>query len=47
MEQYDSVIVFILATVFISVYLYLEARPHGSSLIADIKKTFLRFLRIK
>ena len=46
MAQYDSVIVFILATVFISVYLYLEARPHGSS-IADIKKTFLRFLRIK
>ena len=47
MAQYDSVIVFILATVFISVYLYLEARPHGSSLIADIKKTFLRLLRIK
>ena len=47
MAQYDSVIVFILATVFISVYLYLEARPHGSSWIADIKKTFLRFLRIK
>lgn len=47
MAQYDSVIVFILATVFISVYLYLEARPHGSSLIGDIKKTFLRFLRIK
>jgi hypothetical protein len=47
MAQYDSVIVFILATVFISVYLYLEARPHGSSLIADLKKTFLRFLRIK
>ena len=47
MAQYDSVIVFILATVFISVYLYLEARPHGSSLIADIKKIFLRFLRIK
>ena len=47
MAQYDSVIVFILATIFISVYLYLEARPHGSSLIADIKKKFLRFLRIK
>ncbi|MDA7856559.1 hypothetical protein N9A84_03055 [Gammaproteobacteria bacterium] len=47
MAQYDSVIVFILATVFISFYLFIEARPHGSSLIADIKNTVHRFLRIK
>ena len=39
MAQYDAVIVFIIATIFVSFYIFIEARPHGSSFIADVKDT--------
>ena len=38
MAQYDAVIVFIIATIFVSFYIFIEARPHGSSFIADASK---------
>jgi len=47
MAQYDAVIVFVIATIFVSFYIFIEARPHGSSFISDIKETVQRFLRIK
>ena len=47
MAQYDAVIVFIIATIFISFYIFIEARPHGSSFVADVKDTLKRFFRVK
>lgn len=47
MAQYDAVIVFIIATIFVSFYILIEARPHGSSFVADVKDTLKRFFRVK
>ena len=47
MAQYDAVIVFIIATIFVSFYIFIEARPHGSSFIVDVKDTLKRFFRVK
>ena len=47
MAQYDAVIVFIIATTFVSYYIFIEARPLGSSFVADVKDTLKRFFRVK
>lgn len=47
MEKYDAVIVLLVATILVGSYIYLEARPGGSSLLSSINKTIRRFFRIK
>ena len=45
MGEYDAVWVFLIATVFVGTYIYLEARPGGSSLTKNISSTISRFFR--
>jgi hypothetical protein len=45
MGEYDAVWVFLISTIFVSFYIFIEARPKGSTLLSDIKLTVLRFFR--
>ena len=45
MGEYDAVWVFIISLVFVSFYIYIEARPKGSNLFGNISDTISRFFR--
>ncbi len=45
MGEYDAVWVFIISLVFVSFYIYIEARPKGSNFFGNISKTISRFFR--
>ena len=45
MGEYDAVWVFLIATVFVGTFIFLEARPGGSTLTKDITSTISRFFR--
>ena len=45
MGEYDAVWVFIISAIFIGFYIYIEARPKGSTLTKDISNSILRFFR--
>ena len=45
MGEYDAVLVFIISLIFVSFYIYIEARPKGSNLIGNISETISRFFR--
>jgi len=45
MGEYDAVWVFLIATVFVGIFIFLEARPGGSTLTKDITLTISRFFR--
>ena len=47
MGEYDAVWVFLISAIFVGFYIFIEARPHGSSFIADVKDTLKRFFRVK
>ena len=42
MGEYDAVWVFIISLIFVSFYIYIEARPKGSNLIGNISETISR-----
>ena len=45
MGEYDAVWVFLIATVFVGFYIFIEARPKGSTLLKDLSSTVSRFFR--
>lgn len=45
MAEYDAVIVFLVATFFVGIYIFNEARPKGSSLISKVLGPFSRFFK--
>ncbi len=45
MGEYDAVWVFLSSTIFVGFYIFIEARPKGSTFLADIKSTVSRFFR--
>ena len=45
MGEYDAVWVFIISAIFVGFYIYIEARPKGSTLTKDISNSVLRFFR--
>ena len=44
MGEYDAVWVFLISTIFVGTFIFLEARP-GSTLTKDITSTISRFFR--
>jgi predicted Zn-dependent protease len=45
MGEYDAVWVFVISAIFVGFYIYIEARPKGSTLTKDISNSILRFFR--
>ncbi len=45
MGEYDAVWVFLIATVFVGFYIFIEARPKGSTFLKDLSNTISRFFR--
>ena len=45
MSDFDSSFVFIIAAIFVGIYIFNEARPKGSSLISSILKPIKRFFK--
>jgi hypothetical protein len=45
MGEYDAVLVFIISAVFVGFYIFIEARPKGSTFIKNITNTVTRFFR--
>ena len=45
MGEYDAVWVFLISTIFVGFYIFIEARPKGSTFLDDIKSTVSRFFR--
>ncbi len=45
MEEYDGLIVFLISTVFVGFYIFIEARPKGSHFVESVKNTITRFFR--
>ena len=45
MAEYDAVMVFLVATLFVGIYIFNEARPKGSSLISKVRGPFSRFFK--
>ncbi len=43
MSEYDAVIVFVIATIFVSFYMFNEARPGGSKITDTLLRPFKRF----
>ena len=43
MGEYDAVWVFLISTVFVGTFIFLESRPGGSTLTTDINSTISRF----
>ena len=42
MGEYDAVWVFLIATVFVGTFIFLEARPGGSTLTKDITSNYFQ-----
>ena len=45
MGEYDAVWVFLISTIFVGTFIFLEARPGRSTLTKDITSTISRFFR--
>tara|TARA_B100000925_G_C21983506_1_gene463422 strand:+ start:430 stop:567 length:138 start_codon:yes stop_codon:yes gene_type:complete len=45
MAEYDAVIVFLVATLFVGIYIFNEARPKGSNFISKVLEPFSRFFK--
>lgn len=45
MAEYDAVVVFLVATLFVGIYIFNEARPKGSSLISKVLGPFLKLFK--
>ena len=45
MGDYDAVWVFLISLVFISFYIYIEAKPEGSNFFGNMFETISRFFR--
>jgi predicted Zn-dependent protease len=45
MGEYDAVWVFIISAIFVGFYIYIEARPKGSTFLKDISSSVTRFFR--
>jgi hypothetical protein len=45
MGEYDAVWVFLISAIFVGFYIFIEARPKGSTFIKDVTGTFSRFFR--
>jgi predicted Zn-dependent protease len=45
MGEYDAVWVFIISAIFVGFYIYIEARPKGSTFFKSISNTVSRFFR--
>ena len=45
MGEYDAVWVFIISAIFVGFYIFIEARPKGSSIFKDISNNIFRFIR--
>ena len=45
MGEYDAVWVFLISAIFVGFYIFIEARPKGSSVIKDVTGTISRFFR--
>ena len=43
MGEYDAVWVFLISTIFVGFYIFIEARPKGSTFTKDISNTISRF----
>ena len=41
MGEYDAVWVFIISAIFVGFYIFIEARPKGSTFLKDISNSFL------
>jgi len=47
MGEYDAVWFFLISTIFVGFYIFIEARPKGSTFTKDISNTISRFFRSK
>ena len=45
MGEYDAVWVFFFSAIFVGFYVFIEARPKGSTFLKDISGTISKFLR--
>ena len=45
MGEYDAVWVFIISAIFVGFYIFIEARPKGSTSLRSISDTVSRFFR--
>jgi predicted Zn-dependent protease len=45
MSEYDAVWVFFISAIFVGFYIFIEARPKGSTFLKDITNTVSRFFR--
>tara|TARA_S200000501_G_scaffold180298_1_gene169709 strand:- start:440 stop:583 length:144 start_codon:yes stop_codon:yes gene_type:complete len=45
MGEYDAVWVFIISAVFVGFYIFIEARPKGSTFLSNINSAVQRFFR--
>ena len=45
MEEYDEVWMFILSAIIVGFYIFIEARPKGSTFLKSISGTVSRFFR--
>ena len=45
MGEYYAVWVFIFSAIFVGFYIFIEARPKGSTFLKDLTNTFTRFFR--
>jgi len=47
MGEYDAVWVFVISAIFVGLYIYIEARPKGSTFLKDISSSVSRFFRLR
>jgi hypothetical protein len=45
MSEYDAVWVFFISAIFVGFYIFIEARPKGSTFLKDVIGTISRFFR--
>jgi len=45
MGEYDAVWVFVISAFFVGFYIFIEARPKGSTFLKSISNTVSRFFR--
>ena len=45
MGEYDAVWVFIISAIFVGFYIYIEARPKGSTFLKNFSSSVSRFFR--
>lgn len=45
MSEYDAVWVFLISAIFVGFYIFIEARPKGSTFLKSINNSVSRFFR--